>query len=69
MLYSGFLFPDFFAFHHIRTINIPANEPPREPVISKTLKKAFFIFDVIITEEIISGIKQAKTEESFFFNL
>ena len=68
-IYSGFLFPDFFAFCHIRMINMPAKEPPRDPVMSRTLKKAFLIFEFIITKVIINGMKQARMEEILFSSL
>jgi len=46
-------------------INIPAKEPPKAPVISKTVKNEFFIFEFIIVKVIINGIRQARIEDVF----
>jgi len=69
ILYSGFLFPSFFAFHQMSTISIPAMDPPNAPVRSRTLKKAFFMLDAIINIDIIKAIKQDRIQDNPFFIL
>lgn len=62
IVYSGFLFPNVFAFHHIQMISIPVNEPPIEPVMSRILKKAFFMLEFMMIRAIVNGMKQTNIE-------
>ena len=69
ILYSGLLFPSFFALNHIRTTKIPSKEPPKVPVISNIRKKRSFMPESKRTTATIRGMIHAKVEEDLSFSL